>query len=177
MKTNILTKLQRKDPFIAAFGENPFAFLRRVTPNFERLFDETPWHFLPRTMPIPEPASWLPNVDVFERDGTFVLRADLPGMTKDNVKVEVKDNVIAIEGERKSDFEEDKDGVYRMERAYGTFFRAVPLPEGVKTDDVKATFKDGVLEVTVPLPLAEIEPKTRSIEIQEPVTTKAKPAA
>jgi len=157
------------------FGDNPFAFLRRLTPTMERLFDELPMPVLRTVKAAGE--GWLPNVDVFVREGTFVLRADLPGMTKDNVKVEVKDDFIAIEGERKSDFEEDKDGVYRAERVYGTFFRAVPMPEGVKPEDVKATFKDGVLEVTAPLPLAKKAPTARTVEVEEPVAAKAKPAA
>lgn len=167
MRTNTLPDV--------AFADNPFAFLRRLTPTMERLFEELPLPVLRNVRAIGE--GWLPSIDVFERDGTFVLRADLPGMTKANVKVEVKDNVIAIEGERKTDFGETKDGVYRMERAYGTFFRAVPLPEGIKAEDVKATFKDGVLEVTAPLPPAKIAPKARFVEIQEPVAIKAKPAA
>jgi HSP20 family protein len=168
MKTKTLpTKIRAQAPFAFGFGESPFAFLRRVAPNVDRLFDEMPWPYLTREG-ISEPENWLPKIDVFERDGTFILRADLPGMTRDNVKVEVKDNLITIEGERKSDFEEDKDGVYRLERVYGTFFRAVPLPEGVKAEDVKATFKDGVLEVTAALPAAKLEPKARFVEILEP---------
>jgi HSP20 family protein len=167
MKTTLLPDV--------TFGDNPFAFLRRLTPTMERLFDELPMPVLRNVKAAGE--GWLPNIDVFVREGTFVLRADLPGMTKDNVKVEVKDEFIAIEGERKSDFEEDKDGVYRAERVYGTFFRAVPMPEGVKPEDVKATFKNGVLEVTAPLPLAKKAPKARTVEVEEPVAAKAKPAA
>jgi HSP20 family protein len=167
MKTKTLPdKLRINDPFVARFGDNPFAFLRRMAPTFDRFFDELPWHAESR-LPAFETANWLPNVDIFERDGMFVVRADLPGMTKDNVKVEIKKNVISIEGERKTDFEEDKDGVYRMERAYGTFFRAIPLPEGARTEAVKASFKDGVLEVTAPLPPAKTEPTSKSVEIQE----------
>jgi HSP20 family protein len=167
MKTHLL---QRRQPDWFTLADNPFALMRRFASTMDRWFDE------PASIPRAE-AAWLPSVDAFERDGAFVLRADLPGMNKDNVKVEVKDNMITIDGERKSDFEEEKDGIYRMERAYGSFYRAVPLPEGVRPDDVKATFKEGVLEVTAPLPAAVTTPKARVIAVEEPAATKAKPAA
>ena len=164
MRTKTLpARLRMRDPF--PFGENPFAFLRRMTPNFDRWFDELPWRQEP---PAYDTATWLPDVDVFEREGTFVVRADLPGMKREDVKIEVKNNVISIEGERKSDFEEEKDGYYRMERAYGTFMRAIPLPEGARAEDVRAVFKDGVLEVTAPLPPSKLEPKARTVAIEEP---------
>ena len=93
--TYLPEKLRERDLFAATFGDNPFAFLRRLTPTMERLFEELPLPVLQNVKAAGE--GWLPSIDVFERDGTFVLRADLPGMTKDNVSVEVKDNVIAIE--------------------------------------------------------------------------------
>jgi len=161
MKTNALM-----------LADYPLTFFRGLTPNLERFFDELP---MMGSWKLGEPG-WTPRLDIFERDGLFVLRADLPGMTKDDVKIEVNDGVLAIEGERKTDFKEEKGGVYRMERAYGTFFRAVPLPEAVKPELVKATFKDGVLEVTVPLPAVNVAPKARRVEIEAPETAK-KPAA
>jgi HSP20 family protein len=96
---------------------------------------------------------------------TVAARADLPGLKKEDVKVEVSDGHLAISGERKRESEEKKQ-FYRCEREYGSFYRAVPLPEGVKLEDVKATFADGVLEVSVPLP-AKAESKARTVEIQE----------
>jgi HSP20 family protein len=80
--------------------------------------------------------------------------------------VEVTDGHLAISGERKTEAEEKKEDFYRCEREYGSFYRAVPLPEGVKLEDVKATFSDGVLEVSLPLP-AKAEAKVRKVEIQE----------
>jgi HSP20 family protein len=76
---------------------------------------------------------------------------------------------LALSGERKREKEEKKDNVYRSEREHGSLYRAVPLPEGVKLEDVKATFSDGVLEVSVPLP-AKPEAKTRKVQIEEPKT-------
>lgn len=161
MKTKALT-----------FAEDPLAFFRGFTPNLERFFDELP---MARSWKLGEPG-WTPRLDIFEREGMFVLRADLPGMAKDDVKIEVKDGVLTIEGERKTDFKEEKDGVYRLERAYGSFFRAVALPEGVTHDAVKATFDQGVLEVTAPLPPANVAPKASRVAIGEPEAAR-KPAA
>jgi HSP20 family protein len=87
-------------------------------------------------------------------------------MKKDDVKVEVTDGHLAISGERKTEAEEKKENFYRCERAYGGFHRVVPLPEGVKLEDVKATFADRVLEVSVPLP-AKPEAKVLKVEIQD----------
>ena len=104
---------------------------------------------------------------MFERDNRLVAKVDLPGVKKEDVTVQVTDGHLVLSGERKQEKEEEKDNVYRTEREYGSFYRAVPLPEGVKLEDVKATFADGVLEVSVPLP-ARAEPTVRKVEIQEP---------
>jgi HSP20 family protein len=101
-----------------------------------------------------------------------VTKIDLPGMKKEDVKVEVTDGQLAISGERKHEAEEKREEFYRCEREYGSFYRSVPLPEGAKVDDVKATFTDGVLEVSVPLP-ARPETKPRKVEIQEAKAAKA----
>jgi HSP20 family protein len=91
-------------------------------------------------------------------------------MKKEDVKVEVTDGHLAISGERKREEEEKEKEFYRCEREYGSFYRAVPLPEGVKVEDVKATFADGVLEVSVPLPV-QAKAAVRTVEIQEPAKT------
>jgi HSP20 family protein len=89
---------------------------------------------------------------------------DLPGLKKEDVKVEVADGNLTISGERKREFEEKKEHLYRCEREYGSFFRTVPLPDGAIVDDVRATFTDGVLEVSIPLPSqARVAPKTVEI--------------
>jgi HSP20 family protein len=88
------------------------------------------------------------------------------------VKVEITDGYLTIAGERKSDLEEKKDAFYRCEREYGGFYRAVPLPEGVKLEDARAVFSDGVLEVSVPLP-AKAKADVRRVEIETPAPAKA----
>jgi HSP20 family protein len=149
----------------ATAARDPFAMLRTMAAEFDRLFDEAAWPSsgLPA---VPEPA-WTPGIDVFEKDGRLVTKIDLPGMKKEDVKVEATDGQLTISGERKRESEEKKKGFYRAEREYGSFYRAVPLPDGVKLDDVKASFADGVLEVSVPLPV-RAEAKVRTVEIQEP---------
>jgi HSP20 family protein len=119
--------------------------------------------------------NWAPRVDVFERDGRLVTKVDLPGVKKEDVAVEVTDGQLALSGQRTHETEETKNNVFRSECEYGSFYRTVPLPEGVSLDDVKASFADGVLEVSVPLP-ARPATKARRVDIQEPAKA-AKPAA
>jgi HSP20 family protein len=148
---------------------DPFARLRQMTSEIDRMFEAWPSIRWPSfgQFARPESVAWSPNIDVFERDNRLVTRVDLPGMKKEDVSVEVTDGHLALSGERKRDFEEKKDNFYRTEREYGSFYRAVPLPEGVKLEDVKATFANGVLEVSVPLP-ARPEARARKIQIEEP---------
>jgi HSP20 family protein len=112
---------------------------------------------------------------VFEKENRYVTRIDLPGLKKEDVTVEITDGQLRISGERKVEKEEKKENVFRTEREYGRFFRTVPLPEGVKLEEVKATFADGVLEVSVPMP-ARPEATVRKVEVNEPAKA-AKSAA
>ena len=146
-----------------------------MTSDLDRMFETSalPSFRFPffRTKPAAE-TTWFPEIDVFEKDNRLVTKIDLPGLKKEDVKVEVTDGHLAISGERKSEGEEKKENFYRCEREYGSFYRVVPLPEGVKAEDVKATFADGVLEVSVPLPVKP-EAKVRTVEVQDaPKVTK-----
>jgi HSP20 family protein len=100
---------------------------------------------------------WVPAIDLVETDDHFVLKVDLPGLDKDDVEIEVKDGLLTVSGERKSEHEERKDGYHRVERAYGGFSRSLSLPPGVDADQVQADFEKGVLEVRIPKP-AERKP-------------------
>jgi HSP20 family protein len=122
------------------------------------------------------PADWTPKVDVVEKNGVLTVSADLPGMTAKDVNVELTGDRLTIKGERKSDVEETKAGVYRRERTYGAFLRTLPVPEGITPEQIKATFANGVLEVTLPLPPA-ITSKSHRIEVGEPKPIAAKTAA
>jgi HSP20 family protein len=95
---------------------------------------------------------WIPAMDLVETDDDFVLRADLPGLSESDVKIELDDNVLTISGERKAEHEERKEGYYRVERSSGTFSRSLTLPEGVNPEAVRANFDRGVLEVRIAKP-------------------------
>ena len=109
--------------------------------------------------------SWRPSIDVEEKDGTYLLRADLPGMKKNDIHLELKDGYLTLRGERKSEHEEDKDTYHRIERTYGTFERTFKVPEGVTEKDIHAKYKDGVLELTIPTPKVT-EPQTTEVKIE-----------
>ena len=155
---------------------DPFTLLRQMTSELDRVFDESAWPAFRwpsfRAKPALEATSWFPEIDVFEKGGRLITKIDLPGLKREDVKVEVADGHLAISGERKTEAEEKQEHFYRCEREYGSFYRAVPLPDGVKLEDVKATFSDGVLEVSIPLP-AKPEAKVRKVEIEDaPKATK-----
>ena len=95
---------------------------------------------------------WMPAIDAFQRGNEFVVRADVPGMTRTDVSVEIGDDALTIRGERKHEHKEDRDGVFWSERSHGSFSRVVPLPPGAISDSAKATFTNGVLEVIVQAP-------------------------
>lgn len=138
--------------FEPGFFQNPFAMMRRLSNEMDRMFEGF-WHRpLPALWRGGEFGRWVPDVEMSEHDGQLVVRADLPGMSENEVKVEIADNELVIEGERKREHEEKEEGYYTSERVYGAFHRAIPLPEGVNHDEAKATFANGVLEVTMPAP-------------------------
>ncbi len=155
----------------------PQQMFTRFGRDFESLFDRL--GFMNR-MPLmtiePVERMWAPDVEMFERGNELIVRADLPGLRKEDVTVEIGDNELILKGERKREKEEKQEGFYRAERTYGSFYRTIPLPEGVKLDQAKALVIDGVLEVK--MPLAKIEQKRRRLEIAEPASgEKAKHAA
>lgn len=108
-----------------------------------------------------EKTTWWPRMDVFERKGNLVVKTDLPGLEKNDVEVLIEEGDLVLRGERKEEAEVKEEDVYRWERSYGSFYRRLPLNFEVKSEAVKASFKDGVLEVTLPLPK---EPKTEKVQ-------------
>jgi HSP20 family protein len=114
---------------------------------------------------------WMPAMDLVETEGHFVLRADLPGLSEEDVNIELEDRVLTISGERKSEHESAKDGYHRIERAFGSFSRSLTLPEGTNPEGVEANFDRGVLEVRIPKPE---ERKPRKISIAPKGTIEAK---
>jgi len=164
--------LQRRSatPMVGAFGLSPFSLMRRMMEDMDRLFegfgggravDVGPMPGLPSSRGL---SVWSPAIEVLERDGNVVIRADLPGLSPDDVRIEATDDSLVIEGERRSELEAEEEGVYRSERTYGRFSREVPLPEGADPQKAQARFENGVLEVTIPL--AAESSRRRRIEIQ-----------
>jgi len=117
---------------------------------------------------------WVPAMDLVETDEHFVLRADLPGLSHDDVTIELEDTVLTVSGERKAEHEEQHEGYYRLERATGAFSRSLSLPEGIDAAAVTATFEHGVLTVRVPKPV-KAQPQRVKIEVagSEPTTIEA----
>jgi HSP20 family protein len=107
---------------------------------------------------------WLPAMDLVEDADTFILRADLPGVNEDDVKLEVEGGVLTVSGERTTEDVSDETGVHRLERAHGSFTRSLTLPDGVDAEGIVATFDRGVLEVRVPKP-EEKKPRKVSISV------------
>jgi HSP20 family protein len=95
---------------------------------------------------------WMPAMDLIETGEYFVLRADLPGLSEEDVNIEVEDRVLTVSGERKAEQTESNEGYHRVERAFGSFSRSLTLPEGVDAEAVSASFDRGVLEVRIPKP-------------------------
>ena len=141
--------------------------MRRFRDEMDRLFEDFGFGNLASSLPSRESLGlglWAPQVEVFEREGHMVIRADLPGLTKDDIKVDVTNDAITIDGERRHEHEESEKGYYRSERSYGRFYRRVPLPEGINADTATANFRNGVLEITMAAPEAK-ERKGRKLEI------------
>jgi HSP20 family protein len=105
---------------------------------------------------------WVPPVDLVEAEGHFVLKVDLPGLSEEDVSIEVQDGNLTISGERAAEHESHERGWYRIERSFGSFNRSLTLPDGVDADAITARFDRGVLEVQIPKPE---ERKPRRIEI------------
>ncbi|HEV8699861.1 MAG TPA: Hsp20/alpha crystallin family protein [Candidatus Polarisedimenticolia bacterium] len=140
----------------------PFRDLFSLQERMNRLFDES---YRSRTGTEDDWAlggSWAPAVDIYERDGNIVLKAELAGLDPKDVDIRVENNVLTVRGERKFENEVKRENFHRVERSYGTFTRSFTLPNAVDTERIKADFKDGVLQVTLPT-REEAKPKQIAI--------------
>jgi HSP20 family protein len=151
-------------PFADAFGANPFGLMREFAKEVNKFFPGFPAREF-------SPEGWMPLVEIKKVDGGLKVTADLPGVKKDDLKIEISDQALTVQGERKSEKKEEKEGVYRSEQSYGRFYRSIFLPEGAKTGEAKAELNNGVLEITIPM--AETKPNTRQIPISEAAKEKA----
>jgi len=108
--------------------------------------------------------AWIPAVDIYETKDSIVLNVELPGVSKEDLSLEVKDNTLTIKGEKKMEKDVNEESYHRMERTYGSFMRAFTLPSTVQQDKVKAKFKDGILEILIPK-VEEAKPKQIKVEV------------
>jgi len=159
-----------RDAFVDVGG--PLRTLNHFAEEMSRIFDEfglgRRWlTYRPAWRPRPLQAEeWIPELEVFHRNYELVVRADLPGISKDDVRVDVAEDSLTIQGERKREREQESEGIYRSERSYGSFCEVIRLPEGTITEQAKATFRNGVLEITMPAP-PEHARRGRRLEISD----------
>ena len=146
---------------------SPFSLMRLFNEELSRLFREvsSPGSTLALRSSDERAAVWSPQVDVSERDGQLVIRADLPGMDKGDVEIDLLDDSIVLRGERREERKEERQGIFHTEVSYGTFYRRIPLPDGTDLSTAKASFNNGVLEITVQAP--EREERGSRLEIQD----------
>jgi HSP20 family protein len=137
---------------------------KRFEDFFRRPFSLFGPSWLPR-MKFPETGVISPDVDIFEEGNDIVVKAEIPGMKKENIEVNLTDDMITVSGEKKQEEKIEKKDYYRVERSYGSFTRSFKLPKDVQSDKAKATFKDGVLEIRVPK-TAEAISKEKKIPIE-----------
>ena len=157
------TALSQRQQSMPGLITSPFSFMRRFGEGMEQLFADFGGGLMPRGFN--ELAAWSPQIEMFERENQLVIRADLPGLKKDDVQIELRDDSVVIQGERQEERQEEREGFYSTERTYGRFYREIPLPEGADTEEATATFRDGVLEITIPR--REAETRGRQLEIQD----------
>jgi HSP20 family protein len=166
-KEEILNEGVGRELFGPEFVNDILADMRRFAEGMEPFFAGLG---LKRRTLLPAPfvttaaAPWTPTIEMFYTEGAIVVRAELPGVDKEQVKAEIVEGALIIQGERKYEKEATKKGYFTTECAYGTFYRRIPLPEEVKVNEAKAVFKNGILEITIPAPALEAKP-ARKLEI------------
>jgi HSP20 family protein len=172
-------RTQRATTSVQRYGNeslaNPFQLFRRMSDEMEQFFDRafgggyTPSRNDPSmglsTANWTSSANWAPRIEAFQRGDQFIVRAELPGLKREDVRVNVTDDSLIIEGERRDEFENTHGDVYHTERSYGSCYREIALPEGTLSDNADATFKDGVLEVILQAPPNEVR-RGRAIEVK-----------
>ncbi|MDH7500201.1 MAG: Hsp20/alpha crystallin family protein [candidate division NC10 bacterium] len=139
----------------------PFRELTSLQERMNELFDRAFWRGGPEEESLA--AAWAPAVDIYETEDKVVLKAELPGLKKDHIDIQIRENTLTLKGEKKFEKEVKEENYHRVERTYGTFQRSFTLPNTVKQEGIEAIFKDGVLEVS--LPKAE-EAKPKQIKVQ-----------
>ncbi len=155
------------------FRMTPFSLFRRMADELDRALQP-----LAPEAEINQAIAWIPTVEISERDGKFNILAELPGLSPNEVRVEAEDDALVIQGERKMERESTEGGVRRSERQFGFFYRRIPLPEGADPEQAKASFHDGVLEISMPAPKPQSNRRQIQIEFDSKSSSaETKPAA
>ena len=151
------------EPYHTTRGLSPFERMEDMFEDFfRRPFRRPLWSGMPRIMEDIEPT---PNVDIFEEGDNIVLKSEMPGMTKEDIEVNLTDDTITLSGEKKKEEKVEKKNYYRFERSFGSFKRCFALPSEVQSDKAKASFKNGVLEIKIPKS-EEAKKKEKKIKIE-----------
>jgi HSP20 family protein len=147
----------------------PFRDVLSIQDEMNRLFDDFFGHSAGSIGPVTRQewteGVWTPSVDVSETKDNVIIKAEIPGMSKDEVKLSVENNVLTLSGERKQEKEEKDTNYHRIERSYGSFSRSFTLPTSVQPDKVKASYKDGILKIVLPKS-EEVKPKQIPITVE-----------
>ena len=130
---------------------DPFRNVTTLQDRINRIFDETVSRSKDYDVEVRR-CDWRPVVDIFDTEKAIVINAELPGVSRDSITLDVKENVLTLKGERKSDEDVSQESYYRMERCFGTFERAFTLPSMVDPEKITANFKDGILRIEIPKP-------------------------
>lgn len=138
--------------------KNVFSVRNRINSLFDDFFYPSGWEDVPSSL-----TDWNPIVDIYENDDQIIVKADLPGVEKKDIHVDVKNDVLTIRGERSSESESKKQNYYRRERTLGKFERSLTLPSEVDTEKINASYKDGVLKIEIPKPEGQ---KPKQITVQ-----------
>jgi HSP20 family protein len=150
-------------PSSAEFFSNPFGVMRRIQEEMDRAFASA-W---PGSGSSGPQGAWTPAIDVSEREGNLVVHAELPGVRPEDVQLEVDNDALVLSGHRERSEEHNDQGYRRRERSFGSFYRAIPLPEGADVDKAKAQFNHGVLEITLPVPQRQSQSRRIPIGTQQ----------
>ena len=143
---------------------DPWKDFGSLQERINRMFDDTIRTLHPTDGEELEKGTWAPAVDIYETNDSFVVSADLPGLNKDEIQIDLKDNTLTLKGEKKFEEKVSKDNYIRVERAYGSFVRSFTLPQNVDPEKIKAKYKEGVLEVTIPKK-EDAKPKQIKVEL------------
>ena len=169
--------LQRRGTSMSGddYGGGPFSVMRRISDEMDRFFEN---FGMGRGFPGFEqggfgegqptqnvPSMWSPHIDVCERNGKLLIQADLPGIKRDDINVQIDQDAIVIQGQRHQQQTSNQGGYYRSERSYGSFYRSIPLPEGTNAESASASFRDGVLEIELDMPRPQ--QRGRTLEIRD----------